>query len=189
MRCESEADDFPLAVPTWITIDDLASFGSIAQLMDNTITQGARMHHTRALKGDSYRIVCWEGDAAYENGIPVRGFRGRTPGTSKRRCTSRRSHELLPPGEPEPQVARRTVRRTNRCRQRMPLCPSRRSSRLLLQVNRSLLSLSREGRTSDSTKLVLSAPVIPSTPLLPSTMMRARLPANPIVSREGAISI
>ena len=75
---ESEADNFPLAVPTWITVDDLARFGSIAQLMDNTITQGACMHHTRALKGDGYRIVCWEGDAAYENGIPdTEGARNR----------------------------------------------------------------------------------------------------------------
>lgn len=69
---------FPLAVPTWITVDDLAEFDSVAQLMDHTITQGARMHHTRAMKGDGDRIVCWEGDAAYDNGI------ADTPGARNR---------------------------------------------------------------------------------------------------------
>lgn len=65
----SDNDTFPLAVPTWITVDDLAAFDSVARLMDHTITQGARIHHTRAMAGEGVRIVCWEGDAAYENGI------------------------------------------------------------------------------------------------------------------------
>lgn len=66
----SGVGEFPLAVPTWITLDDLAAFDSVGPLMDHTITQGARLHHSRAMKGDGVRIICWEGDAAYENGIP-----------------------------------------------------------------------------------------------------------------------
>jgi 8-oxo-dGTP pyrophosphatase MutT (NUDIX family) len=66
---ESTAGEFPLAAPTWITLDDLMAFDAVPQLVDHTITQGARLHHTKAIAGDGVRIVCWEGDAAYESEI------------------------------------------------------------------------------------------------------------------------
>lgn len=64
---------FPLAVPTWITLDDLAQSTDIASLIDTTATQGATWYHTHALRqidatepGPS--ALCWPGDAAYETG-------------------------------------------------------------------------------------------------------------------------
>jgi len=75
---EHKSGDFALAVPTWITLDDLRTFADVPSLVDHTITQGARLHHTRALKSDRGRIVLWEGDAAYDNGdADVPGPRNR----------------------------------------------------------------------------------------------------------------
>jgi 8-oxo-dGTP pyrophosphatase MutT (NUDIX family) len=75
---ENATATFPLAVPTWITLDDMREFETVSSLMDSTITQGARLHRTRALRQDDVRIVCWEGDAAYENGIAsTEGARNR----------------------------------------------------------------------------------------------------------------
>jgi len=60
--------DFPMAVPTWITLDDLTAADSVGALMNEAATQGARQHQTRSFTSESGRIVCWEGDAAYESG-------------------------------------------------------------------------------------------------------------------------
>ncbi len=63
-----DAGDFALAVPTWITLDDLSAFDTIPTLIDQVITQGARLHHTKSMISAVGRIVCWEGDSAYESG-------------------------------------------------------------------------------------------------------------------------
>ncbi len=62
------AGGFPLAPPTWITLDDLGEFDSVPSLVDHVITQGARLHHTKSFATKDGRIVCWEGDAAYDSG-------------------------------------------------------------------------------------------------------------------------
>lgn len=62
-----EAGDYPLAVPTWVTLDDLAAADSLPRLLDSVITQGARIHHTRAFPDERGRILCWSGDAAYDS--------------------------------------------------------------------------------------------------------------------------
>ena len=65
---EHAAGSFPLAVPTWVTLDDLTAFASTGELLDHAITQSARLHHTRAYKADAGRTLCWAGDAAYGSG-------------------------------------------------------------------------------------------------------------------------
>jgi 8-oxo-dGTP pyrophosphatase MutT (NUDIX family) len=65
----SHDGEFPLTVPTWITLDDLRTPMSVASLLDSIVTQGARFHHTRSMSSEQGRVLCWEGDSAYENGI------------------------------------------------------------------------------------------------------------------------
>ncbi len=72
------SEDFPLSLPTWVTLDDLRTFTDVASLLDHTITQGARMHHTKALMIDEGRLVMWAGDAGYEQLDPaIPGARNR----------------------------------------------------------------------------------------------------------------
>lgn len=66
---EFASGDFGLSVPTWVTLDDLDEAPSIPTLMDTTITQGARMHHTRGYPSARGNVLCWSGDAAYDSGI------------------------------------------------------------------------------------------------------------------------
>jgi len=63
-----EQGELPMAVPTWCTIRDLAASPSISDLIDTVITQGPRIHHTRALPDPAGRVLLWAGDAAYESG-------------------------------------------------------------------------------------------------------------------------
>lgn len=63
-----ERGDFPMAVPTWCTLDDISSQPSVGRLIDSAATQGPRMHHTKAFADPAGRVLCWIGDAAYENG-------------------------------------------------------------------------------------------------------------------------
>ncbi len=70
-RCRD--GDFPMAIPTWITLDDLRQATDISSLMDATVTSGPRWYHTRALDaGEPHplgqRAVCWPGDAGYDSG-------------------------------------------------------------------------------------------------------------------------
>ena len=60
--------DFPMAAPTWCTVNDLAQVASIPALIDRTITQGPVMHHTRAFPTGQGRMLCWVGDSAYDSG-------------------------------------------------------------------------------------------------------------------------
>jgi len=71
--------DFPLVVPTWVTLQDLCEVESIPSLLDDVATRGPRWHHTRALSSDAgERVLCWIGDAAYETGdLNASGGRNR----------------------------------------------------------------------------------------------------------------
>ncbi len=69
---------FPLSLPTWVTLDDLRAFGDVASVLDNTVTQGVRVHHTKALAVDEGRLVMWAGDAGYDTLDPeIAGARNR----------------------------------------------------------------------------------------------------------------
>lgn len=80
----SGGDDFPLAIPTWVTLDDLQASSSVARLVDSCITQGARRHDTRAFREGNEHVLCWEGDAAYDAEHPdVEGPRNRVRTTTQ----------------------------------------------------------------------------------------------------------
>lgn len=80
---------FPLAIPTWITLDDLGQATDIASLVDTTAAQGPSWYHTHALgpvgrKELEQRALCWPGDAGYESGDPERpGARNRVVADSR----------------------------------------------------------------------------------------------------------
>ncbi len=78
--------DFPLTIPTWVTLDDLRRTESIPLLIDRCITRGATQKRTRSFSSGDERVLCWSGDAAFEATTPdVPGPRNRvraTPGGS-----------------------------------------------------------------------------------------------------------
>ncbi len=86
---------FPLATPTWITLDDLVQFREISSLIDNTITRGPRWYHTHALgpvgpDAPGVRALCWPGDAGYEHSdINAPGPRNRVVVDEKFSVTER----------------------------------------------------------------------------------------------------
>ena len=57
---------FPLAVPTWVTLDDLRHFDSPAAAV--AAAASVRMHHTRHFATDARPILVWPGDAAHASG-------------------------------------------------------------------------------------------------------------------------
>lgn len=78
----SASGDFPLTIPTWVTLDDLAATPSIPHLIDSSITQGATFKHTRAMPAGDENVLCWPGDAAYDVGDPdMPGGRDRVRAT------------------------------------------------------------------------------------------------------------
>lgn len=78
----SEHGDFPLTIPTWITLDDLQTTTSIPLLIDQCITLGATRYHTRSLPSGDDRVMCWPEDAAYETGeVDTPGVRNRVRAT------------------------------------------------------------------------------------------------------------
>ena len=86
---------FPLATPTWITLDDLAHFQDVPSLIDSAISQGPRWYHTHALglvgpDAPGMRALCWPGDAGYENSdIDAPGPRNRVVVDDKFSVTER----------------------------------------------------------------------------------------------------
>ncbi len=81
---QSSSGEFPLAIPTWITLDDLRVSQSIPHLVDHCITQGAMQKRTRAFPGKDESVICWPGDAAYEADTPdVPGARDRVRATPR----------------------------------------------------------------------------------------------------------
>lgn len=74
---------FPLAIPTWVTLDDLRHATDISSLIDATITSGPKWYHTHSLgvvgpRAIGHRALCWPGDASYDTGDPA------TPGARNR---------------------------------------------------------------------------------------------------------
>ena len=83
---QSADGDFPLAIPTWVTLDDLRKASDIGSLLDATVTGGPKWYHTHALgpvgpRPLGQRSLCWPGDAGYETGDP------ETPGPRNRVIT------------------------------------------------------------------------------------------------------
>jgi len=63
-----ERAEFPMAAPTWCTLHDMAEATAIGALIDEAITQGPRLHHTRAYPTTQGRALVWIGDASYDSG-------------------------------------------------------------------------------------------------------------------------
>lgn len=77
-----EQGEFPLTIPTWITLDDLQATSSIPLLIDRCISLGATRYHTRAIPSSGHRVMCWVEDAAYETGdAETPGLRNRVRAT------------------------------------------------------------------------------------------------------------
>ncbi len=74
---EQAGGDFPLAVPTWVTLEDLARHDSPAAVRTDA-AGGVRIHHTRLIRGAQGPVLTWIGDAAYESGdLDAEGGRNR----------------------------------------------------------------------------------------------------------------
>lgn len=74
---EQAAGDFPLAVPTWVTLEDLARFDSPGSVQADA-SAGVRIHHTRLVRGERGAVLLWRGDAAYDSGdLDAEGGRNR----------------------------------------------------------------------------------------------------------------
>lgn len=75
---ENAAGGLPIVAPTWVTLHDLARFGSVADAADAAAHTGAVLFHTRSVRVDGELILMWPGDVAYESGDPtVDGARNR----------------------------------------------------------------------------------------------------------------
>lgn len=61
--------EFPLAVPTWVTLDDLRGFDSPTAAVAAAET-AVRLHHTRHVRTEALPVLVWPGDAAHESGDP-----------------------------------------------------------------------------------------------------------------------
>ena len=59
--------EFPLAVPTWITLDDIRRFDRPDTALADARAH-VRMQHTRHVPADGPPVLCWSGDAAYVTG-------------------------------------------------------------------------------------------------------------------------
>ena len=74
---ENNDGRFPLAVPTWITLDDLRRFEHADDVTTSARTR-VRMQHTRHIPTDDAIVLCWAGDAAYDSGdLAAPGSRNR----------------------------------------------------------------------------------------------------------------
>lgn len=64
---EYSRGDFPLAVPTWITLDDLQTFDTPESAVSDAL-ESVRIHHTRLLRSEPFPVLVWSGDAAHATG-------------------------------------------------------------------------------------------------------------------------
>lgn len=62
---EYAAGEFPVAVPTWVTLDDLRHFPSIEHAANASLAEGPRIHHTRSIRRGESAMLLWPGDAGY----------------------------------------------------------------------------------------------------------------------------
>jgi len=74
---EFRRGEFPMAVPTWITLDDLQHAATTAAVVHEANERGPRMHHTTTFRTPSGAVLAWEGDAALRDGPDARGPRNR----------------------------------------------------------------------------------------------------------------
>jgi 8-oxo-dGTP pyrophosphatase MutT (NUDIX family) len=65
-----DAGEVELAPPTWMTLERLAQFGSVAAIMDDASTRTPVWYQTRVARGADGIAAMWEGDAGYESNDP-----------------------------------------------------------------------------------------------------------------------
>jgi 8-oxo-dGTP pyrophosphatase MutT (NUDIX family) len=64
-----DAGEIELAPPTWVTLHDLATFATTAEVLDAVRTREPEYFETRiATGGDEAIVAMWHGDAGYESG-------------------------------------------------------------------------------------------------------------------------
>ena len=63
---EYERRMFPVAVPTWVTLDDLATYSTIDALLADSMESGPRLHHTQNLREEDTVLLMWSGDSSYD---------------------------------------------------------------------------------------------------------------------------
>jgi 8-oxo-dGTP pyrophosphatase MutT (NUDIX family) len=66
-----------LAPPTWVTLHELASFGSVDAVMSEARQREPERYSTRPIDVDGLPVLTWHGDAAYESGSDGPGPRHR----------------------------------------------------------------------------------------------------------------
>ncbi len=72
-----DADDFPLAPPTWTTLFDAAGQASVSSMM-GAAESGPAWFHTQLHKTEAGLVLLWAGDAGYDASDPtVDGPRNR----------------------------------------------------------------------------------------------------------------
>jgi 8-oxo-dGTP pyrophosphatase MutT (NUDIX family) len=72
-----ESGEFPMAVPTWVTLDDLRACSSIASVVTSAREHGPRLHHTTTFRTADGAVLAWEGDIALSHGVDAPGPRNR----------------------------------------------------------------------------------------------------------------
>jgi len=71
------AGELQLAPPTWVTLWELATHGSVDDVLDAARAREPEHYATRPLQIDDVAVLTWHGDAAYESGVDTPGARHR----------------------------------------------------------------------------------------------------------------
>ena len=54
--------------PTWITLNHLSLYSTIAEVLDHFSSASPKKYETRVVKGaEGNRVAMWEGDAGYQD--------------------------------------------------------------------------------------------------------------------------
>ena len=69
--------ELALAPPTWVTLHQLADYGSVAATLDAVASRTPERFATRPLEVDGQPVLTWHGDVAYESGQDGPGPRHR----------------------------------------------------------------------------------------------------------------
>lgn len=79
MMARHALGEVDIAPPTWITLNHLAMYDSVASLLDKLSSDPPRIYVTRiARRADGARVTMWTGDAGYDTGdADVLGTRHR----------------------------------------------------------------------------------------------------------------
>jgi 8-oxo-dGTP pyrophosphatase MutT (NUDIX family) len=65
---EYERRMFPVAVPTWVTLDDLATYSTVDALLADSTASGPRLHHIQNVREEDTVLLMWSGDSSYDRG-------------------------------------------------------------------------------------------------------------------------